>query len=191
VTDAGCAHDECVAHGLQIASCRREAQMADEQAKDDPVSRTGAASVAAPEDVSTLAELIQIAREGAEFYLGAADKVRNSRLRDLFHEMAAARARLVAELQSHVGAAATPATPPTSFGLNLRKLYVDLLARTADDSDRSYVAQLEEVEDGLLEATEDAVAEAHTPAIRQVLERHLPRVRANHDRVRAMKQSLH
>jgi uncharacterized protein (TIGR02284 family) len=165
--------------------------MADEQSKHDSVSHPGAASAAAREDLSTLAELIVIAREGVEFYLGAAEKVRNARLRDLFHEMAAARARLVTELQSQVAAGGAPAVPSPSFGLNLRKLYVDLLARTAADSDRSYVAQLEEIEDGLLEATEDAVAEARTPAIRQVLERHLPRVRANHDRVRAMKQSLH
>jgi uncharacterized protein (TIGR02284 family) len=164
--------------------------MADEQARDDPVSRTDGASVAAREDVAMVAEVILMAREGAEFYLGAAGKVRNAGLRDLCQEMAAARARLIAELQPHVGSTGVPATPPTSFGLNLRKLYVDLLARTADDSDRSYVAQLEEIEDGLLEATEDAVAEARTPPVRRVLERHLPRVRANHDRVRAMKQRL-
>lgn len=165
--------------------------MADEQAKDDPVSRTGAASGAAREDVPTLGELILVAREGGEFYVSAAEKVESARLRDLFHEMAAARARLVADLQLHLQAAGARPVEPTSFGVHLRKLYVDLLARTADDADRSYVAQLEEVEDGLLEAFEDAVAEAHAPEIRKVLEYHLPRVRASHDRMRAMKQALH
>jgi uncharacterized protein (TIGR02284 family) len=165
--------------------------MADEQAKDDPVSRTGAASSAVREDISTLNELILVAREGGEFYVSAAEEVQTARLRDLFREMAAARARLVGDLQRHVAAAGARPVEPTSFGMNLRKLYVDLLARTADDSDRSYVAQLEEIEDGLLEAFEDAVAEAHAPEVRKVLQYHLPRVRASHDRVRAMKQALH
>ena len=165
--------------------------MADEPAKHDTTARAAPAGGAARDDVPTLNELILVAREGAEFYLGAAAKVQSTRLRDLFHEMAAARARLVDDLRLHVAAAGAQPPDPTSFGLNLRKLYVDLLARTADDTDRSYVAQLEEIEDGLLQAFEDAVAEARAPEIRKVLEHHLPRVRAGHDRVRAMKQALH
>lgn len=165
--------------------------MADEQAKEDPVSRTRVAGLAAREDVATLQELVLVAREGGEFYVRAAEKVQSAGLRGLFHEMAAARARLVRDLERHATAAGARRVEPTSFGLRLRTLYVDLLARAADDADRSYVAQLEEVEDGLLQAFEDAVAEAHAPEIRKVLEHHLPRVRASHDRVRAMKQALH
>jgi uncharacterized protein (TIGR02284 family) len=163
--------------------------MADEQANDDPVPGTRPAHGAA-EDVSTLNELILVAREGGEFYVNAAQKVASPRVRALFEELAAARARLVDDLGLHVRAAGAQEVKPTAFGARLRRTYVDLLARVADDTDREYVTQLEEVEDGLLGAFEDAVAETQAPEIRKVLEHHLPRVRASHDRIRAMKQAL-
>lgn len=144
-------------------------------------------TAAAQHDLPTLHELVLVAREGCEFYTSAADRVRSDRLRALFQEMAAARSRLAADLELHLQAQGARPVAPTRFGTQLRRLYVDLLARTADDRDAEYVAQLEEVEDGLLQAFEDAVAEARAPEIRSVLEHHLPRVRANHDRVRAMK----
>lgn len=150
-----------------------------------PAAVTPAAAV--QHDVPTLNELILVAREGCEFYTSAATKVGSEQLRALFEEMAAARARLAQDLELHVQAKGARPVEPTRFGSTLRRLYVDLLARTADDRDAAYVAQLEEVEDGLLQAFEDAVAEAQVPEIRAVLEHHLPRVRANHDRVRAMK----
>jgi uncharacterized protein (TIGR02284 family) len=161
--------------------------MADER----PTRTAGASTAAVQHDVPTLNELILVAREGCEFYTSAAEKVGSDRLRELFHEMAAARSRLAADLELHVQATGERPVEPTRFGTTLRRLYVDLLARTADDRDAAYVAQLEEVEDGLLQAFEDAVAEAQVPEIKAVLQHHLPRVRANHDRVRAMKQTQH
>lgn len=145
---------------------------------------------AARHDVPALNELILVAREGCEFYTGAAARIGDDRLRQLFEEIAAARSRLAADLELHVQAAGARPVAPTRFGTTLRRLYVDLLARTADDRDAEYVAQLEEVEDGLLQAFEDAVAEAHAPEIRSVLEHHLPRVRAHHDRVRALRDEV-
>jgi uncharacterized protein (TIGR02284 family) len=142
-------------------------------------------------DVPTVNELILVAREGAEFYASARENVANPRLRELFEQMIAARARLVDDLSLHVAATGSRPVEPTAFGVRLRRLYADLLAHVADDTDRAYVMQLEEVEDGLLQAFEDAVAEVRAPALRKVLEFHLPRVRDSHDRIRAMKHALH
>ncbi|PJJ95619.1 hypothetical protein CO641_14990 [Lysobacteraceae bacterium NML91-0213] len=59
------------------------------------------------------------------------------------------------------------------------------------DTEYGYVAELEESEDRLLEAFDEAARDADTPpAARDVIVRLLPEVRASHDVMRARKHAM-
>ncbi len=70
----------------------------------------------------------------------------------------------------------------------MRQLYADTKAHLGNEN-ATYVAQLEEMEDRILHAFEDALKDAE-PDVRALLAIELPKIRACHDRMRSLKQSL-
>ena len=81
-----------------------------------------------------------------------------------------------------------PASGGTMLG-KLRQFYADTRATLAKDEDATYVAQLEEAEDRILHAFEDALESADND-VRVLLAVEMPKVRACHDRMRALKQNM-
>ena len=137
-----------------------------------------------------LKDIVEIARDGANFYDSAQDKTKNVRLKAVFARMAAAKRELVTGLSDHL--AATGEQPPdggTLFG-SLRRLYADVVATVAADDDHVYVNQLEEAEDRLLEQIEKAIELAQTSDVRVQLQAYLPKVRECHDEMRDLKEHL-
>ena len=68
-------------------------------------------------------------------------------------------------------------------------VYADTKATLVSDTEATYVAQLEEAEDRILHAFEDALESAE-PDVQALLTAEMPKVRANHDRMRTLKQSM-
>jgi len=71
----------------------------------------------------------------------------------------------------------------------MRQMYADTRATLAKDEDATYVAQLEEAEDRILHAFEDALEDSDND-VRALLAVEMPKVRACHDRMRALKQNM-
>lgn len=138
----------------------------------------------------SLNDLIAISRDGQAFYEEAAGKVDDAELASLFRRMAGTKAQIVASLSSVVQAAGgTPDKDGTLVG-SMRQLYGNVRA-TLGDKRYAYVAELEESEDRLLEAFDETVAAADTPAAaRDAALRLLPEVRACHDLMRSRKQAM-
>ena len=139
---------------------------------------------------STLNELIEITRDGQSFYTDAVKHVRSALLRAVFHGIIDAKAQLIQALSEHVRIRGEqPSGTGTLFG-EFQKLYIDVRAQLSDRKDAAYVARLEESEDRLLEAFEEAAARAEDPMLRAVILRHLPKVRLCHEQMRNLKLSL-
>lgn len=136
-----------------------------------------------------LNELIEITRDGQRFYQHAHDEVKDVRLQVLFRDMSQSKSELIHTLSLHVIADhEVPALGGTFVG-KLRQIYADAKANLVNDTEATYVAQLEEAEDRILHAFEDALKDA-APDMQMLLVAELPKVRANHDRMRALKQSM-
>ncbi|MHB9799609.1 PA2169 family four-helix-bundle protein [Pseudomonas sp. MT3] len=136
-----------------------------------------------------LNELIEITRDGERFYRHAICEVRDVRLQQLFESMLQAKIGLIADLSRQV---ATNHDEPAASGTlrgKLIRMYADARARLASDPGATYVAQLEEAEDRILQAFEDALQDA-APEIQALLRAELPKVRACHDQMSALKHSL-
>ncbi len=140
--------------------------------------------------IPTLHDLAQICCDGEAFYRDAAEKMQNEDLRQAVLEVGRVRGDLCrdfAEYLRHQGE--NPSGTGTFYG-TLHKLYADLRARFAEDSDRIYVSELEEAEDRLLHAMEEAMLTLEPADARVVLQRYMPAARAAHERMRALKQGL-
>lgn len=136
-----------------------------------------------------LNELIEITRDGQRFYEHAHDAVKDVRLQALFRDMSRAKTEVIQALAGKiVDSHEVPAAGGTFAG-TLRKLYADTRATLSSDGEATYVAQLEAAEERILHAFEDALESAE-PDVRALLVAEMPKVRAGHQRMRDLKQSL-
>ena len=139
---------------------------------------------------NTLNDLISITRDGKDFYEEAAQKVDDAELKTLFARIATTKAQIVGDLSAAVQAAGgKPEDSGTLVG-SMQQMYGKIRAAFGD-TEYGYVAELEESEDRLLEAFDEAARDADTPpAARDVIVRLLPEVRASHDVMRARKHAM-
>jgi len=138
----------------------------------------------------SLNDLIEIARDGKEFYTEAAGKVTNPELNALFTRIAGVKSDIVTRLSASVASAGGhPAEHGTMVG-SMQQFYAKLRAMVGD-TDYGYVAELEESEDRLLKAFQETLTDADTPAAARVeVESLLPRVRECHNVMRDRKHAL-
>jgi uncharacterized protein (TIGR02284 family) len=138
----------------------------------------------------TLNDLIEIARDGGEFYTEAAGKVQDAELSALFTKMAAHKREIVAGLSAKVAATGgNPADHGTMVG-SMRQMYGKVRAAMGDTS-YAYVSELEESEDRLLGAFKDTVNDNDTPAeAKAAALDFMPRVVECHDIMRNRKIAL-
>ncbi|TLX53488.1 hypothetical protein DN824_00470 [Stutzerimonas nosocomialis] len=139
--------------------------------------------------MTQLNELIEITRDGQHFYQHAIEHVKDVELQHLFRDMAQAKTHVIQALSVKVAAHhEQPAQSGTLVG-KMRELYADSKAKLGDET-TVFVDQLEESEDRILHAFEDALKDAE-PDVRALLAIELPKIRACHDRMRNLKKSMH
>lgn len=139
--------------------------------------------------MSQLNELIEITRDGQRFYQHAMEEVRDTELQHLFRDLAQAKTQVIQALSVKVAANhETPAQGGTLHG-KVRQLYADTRASLGDPR-TAYVAALEQTEDHILHAFEDALQQA-APDVRALLAIELPKLRACHARIRQLRHDLH
>lgn len=135
-----------------------------------------------------LNELIAIIRDGQRFYEHAHDEIEDVRLQAVFRDMAQAKHQVIQALAVKVAANHEEPTSSGTLVGKLRQAYADARATLSSDEEATYVAQLEEAEDRILEAFEDAMESAQ-PDVRALLAVEMPKVRACHQRMRELKNA--
>lgn len=138
----------------------------------------------------SLNDLIEIARDGGDFYTEAASKVEDIELSALFGQMATHKRDIVAGLSADVAATGgQPAEHGTMVG-TMAQAYTNVRAALGD-TNYEYVAQLEEAEDRLMAAFKDTINDNDTPAAAKAsAEKFMPRVVECHNIMRSRKRAL-
>lgn len=135
-----------------------------------------------------LNELIAIIRDGQRFYEHAHDEIKDDRLQALFRDMAQAKHQVIQALSVKVAANHEEPTSSGTLVGKLRQAYADARATLSSDEESTYVAQLENAEDRILEAFEDAMETAQ-PDVRALLAVEMPKMRACHQRMHELKNA--
>ncbi len=140
--------------------------------------------------IPTLHEIAKICCDGDAFYRDAAEKMQDPELREAVREVGRIRGALCRDIHGGLRDKGEETNGSGTFYGTLHKLYADLRARFAEDSDRIYVAELEEAEDRLLRSLEEASLNLEPADARVILQRYMPAARAAHERMRALKRKL-
>lgn len=138
----------------------------------------------------SLNDLIEIARDGKDFYTEAAGKVKDAELSSLFTRIAGVKGDIVTRLSADVAAAGgKPAEHGTMVG-SMQQMYGNVRAALGD-TQYGYVAELEASEDRLLNAFDETLTDSDTPAAaRAEVQALLPQVRECHNIMRDRKHAL-
>lgn len=139
---------------------------------------------------TTLNELIQVTRDGQNFYTEAVTRVHSPLLKAVFHGIIDAKTQLIKALSEHVRVRGELPSPAGTLSGTFRKLYAEVTLRLAERNDATFVARLEESEDRLLDAFEAAAAHTDDADLRGIILRYLPKVRLCHEQMRNLKLSL-
>ncbi|HSW15298.1 MAG TPA: PA2169 family four-helix-bundle protein [Solimonas sp.] len=135
-----------------------------------------------------LQDLVQVARDGAAFYEYALQRVEDDRLRGLFAQMAAAKRELIDGLSGVLATSGEEAPGGGTLSGSLKQRIGQVTAALSGDRERSYILQLEQVEDRLLDHMQLAIGDTDDPVLMSLLENYLPKMRTCHDQMQALKQ---
>ncbi len=136
-------------------------------------------------------DLIEIARDGNEFYSDASKKVKDAELSSLFSRIATTKAEIVTRLSTVVAATGEKPAEHGTFVGSMQEFYGKVRAAVGD-TEYGYVAELEESEDRLLKAFKEAANDSDIAVgAKEEILALLPKVQETHavmrDRKHAMK----
>lgn len=139
---------------------------------------------------TSLNELIEVLNDGVKFYADAAASTDSETYRNLFQRMASTKRAIAADLKAEVAyQGEQPADGGTVVG-SLRQAYTDLRASLSDNPDAHYISQLEDSEDRILHAFQDALTISDKAEVRQIAQNYLPDIKRMHSEMRELKQQL-
>jgi uncharacterized protein (TIGR02284 family) len=141
-------------------------------------------------DHSALNDMISTLNDGRAFYQDAATKVGREDLKRLFERMAQTKTAIVKDMQNTVVFTGAEPSDEGSFAGGMRQAYAGIRARISGDNEATYVAELEQFEDRILESFRAAIEASEDPAVRAIAQKHMPEVARDHGEMRALKQSL-
>jgi uncharacterized protein (TIGR02284 family) len=141
------------------------------------------------EVISTLNNLIETCRDGQNGFQTAAEGVRRSELKTLFHSYSQQRARFVGELQDEVRRLGGDPEDTGSVAATLHRGWIDIKSAVTGQDDGAILSECERGEDSAV-ANYRAALDTDLPAnVRTIVERQFGEVKEAHDRVRSLEKS--
>lgn len=136
-----------------------------------------------PEYLAYLNDLVRALNSSIHFYRAAKQDVPNIILVGVFDEIAQSHRACVEALQPFITYSVGEPEKGNSFAVELRKVYASILACIKSDSDLTYLSQLEEVEDKLLERCDRALEEHIPVTCRVIVNEVRASIQVSHDRM--------
>jgi len=110
-------------------------------------------------NVEKVTDVIQIMKAGVEFYRDAVQRVNDASVKHTFIKMVSKKELAIQALQPLAIAEQGEVEDGSSIAVNSRRIYTKFYAIFTSDEDYTYIKQLEEVEDKILQALDDAIKE--------------------------------
>ncbi|RBO86123.1 PA2169 family four-helix-bundle protein [Marinomonas aquiplantarum] len=133
-----------------------------------------------------IADIIQVMQGGIEFYQEAKDKLQGARYQAFFNRMIDAKREAVDDLQPFAIAEQGYAELDTDNLVKARQTYTKLMAKLSDNKAFTYVDQLEEVEDKVLDEVDTALEKPQPQSCEVTLQRVKVRMKECHDEMKAL-----
>ncbi len=140
--------------------------------------------------IATLNDLIETSKDGDEGFRTCADNVKSAELK-IFFEQKAERCRIgAAQLQAIVREMGGDPERGSSIAGTLHRFWVGIRATISGMDDHAMLDECERGEDAAKRSYETALEQDLPGDVRRVIENQYREVKANHDRVRDMRNAL-
>jgi uncharacterized protein (TIGR02284 family) len=139
--------------------------------------------------IETLNDLLEISRDGEQGFRTCAEGVRGPNLKALFEAAARRCAEGAAELEAKVRSLGGEPAQGGSIGGSMHRAWTNIKSTITGMSEHAVLAECERGEDAA-KAAYEAVLQKNLPAdVRTLVERQYQGVKANHDRVRNLRNA--
>ena len=140
--------------------------------------------------IATLNDLIETSKDGEQGFRTCADGTRNTQLK-MFFEHAAKRCNEgAAQLQTVVREMGSDPERSGSAAGTVHRAWVNIKSTITDMDDEAILVECERGEDVAKNAYEEALQQNLPGDVRLLVERQYREVKANHDRVRDMRNAM-
>jgi uncharacterized protein (TIGR02284 family) len=139
--------------------------------------------------ISTLNDLIETSRDGEEGFRQCADTVKSPNLKPFFEQKAARCREAVTQLTQIVREMGGDPETGSSASGTMHRFWVSIRSSISGMSDHAILDECERGEDVAKRSYEKALAQDLPGDVRRVVERQFAEVKANHDKVRAMRNA--
>ncbi len=136
--------------------------------------------------VENVSDVIQVMKAGIDFYEDAIEKVESSRVKQTFRKMVVNKRQAIDTLQPLAIAEQGEKETGSSFAVSSRKLYTKLAGALSSNEDHTYVKQLEEVEDKVLEVLDEALEKDQPVIAKTTLENVRTHAQKLHDEMKVL-----
>ena len=139
--------------------------------------------------IATLNDLIETSRDGEEGFRQCADTVKNPNLKPFFERKAERCREAVGHLTQIVREMGGDPEKSSSMSGTMHRYWVSLRSSISGMSDHAILDECERGEDVAKRSYEKALAQDLPGDVRRVVERQYAEVKANHDKVREMRNA--
>ncbi len=139
--------------------------------------------------ISTLNNLIETCKDGQNGFQTAADGVKDSELKTLFHTYAQQRAQFAAELQSEVRRLGGDPENTGSVAATLHRGWINIKSTVTGKDDAAILAECERGEDSAKSNYEEATNMTLPADVSAIVNRQYGQVKETHDRIRDLTKS--
>jgi uncharacterized protein (TIGR02284 family) len=139
--------------------------------------------------IATLNNLIETSRDGEEGFRACAEGVKSPDLKRFFEEKARRCAEGAAQLQGKVIELGGNPERSSSISGTMHRAWVNIKSTITGMDDKAILAECERGEDVARRAYEDALNQDLPPDVRMLIDRQYREVKANHERVRDMRNA--
>jgi uncharacterized protein (TIGR02284 family) len=139
--------------------------------------------------ISTLNNLIETCKDGQNGFQTAAEGVKNSELKMLFHTYSQQRAQFAGELQEEVRRLGGDPEKTGSVAATLHRGWIDIKSAVTGEDENAVISECERGEDSAVKNYQDAINAGLPGDVRSIVERQYTQVKEAHDRIRALEKA--
>jgi len=139
-------------------------------------------------NVEKVTDVIQVMKAGVEFYQDAVEQVNDSFVKNTFVKMASKKEAAIQALQPLAVEEQGKTEDGTSIAVDSRKLYTKFATMFTSHEDYTYVKQLEEVEDKVLQVLDNALSEKQPVEAMTILTNIRGDAQLMHDEMKALQE---
>jgi uncharacterized protein (TIGR02284 family) len=136
-----------------------------------------------------IADAVKVLHGGIDFYQQAIEEIKHEQLRSVFGDMVRNKQKAIDALQPFTKNQQGENEYDSDCIVHIRQLYTKLIGKFSCNKPHTYIKQLEEVEDRVLNTLDDALAERQPPQCAIVLRTVREKAQKMHDEMKEYQEA--